>query len=441
LRKIQITVSEIKNFVEELRWRDMIHDMTPGTEKQLQEEMTSGYIGFDPTADSLHIGNLVPVMLLVHLQRSGHKPFVLVGGATGRVGDPSGKTEERKLLSIDDISINLECQKKQLMNFLDFEKGENKAEVVNNYDWFKDFSFLDFIRDVGKHITVNYMTAKDSVKKRLESGMSFTEFSYQLVQGYDFYWLFKNRDVKLQLGGSDQWGNILTGTELIRRKYFSEEQKEAEAFALTCPLITKADGSKFGKSEGGNVWLDPERTSPYKFYQYWLNASDEDAEKWIRYFTLFTKNEIEELIKQHLEAPHIRLLQKTLAKDVTIRVHSEEEYDLAVEASQILFGKGTTETLKKLSEDVLLSVFEGVPQSEVTRSEFDQGIGLLDFLSEKVGAFKSNGEARRMLKENAVSINKEKIKDDYQLSAKDLLNDKYILVQKGKKNYFLVKVV
>jgi len=434
-------VSEIKNFVEELRWRGMIHDLTPGTEKQLQEEMTSGYIGFDPTADSLHIGNLVPVMLLVHLQRSGHKPFVLVGGATGRVGDPSGKTEERKLLSVDDINHNLNCQKQQLMKFLDFEKGENKAEVVNNYDWFKEFSFLDFIRDVGKHITVNYMTAKDSVKKRLESGMSFTEFSYQLVQGFDFYWLFKNRDVKLQLGGSDQWGNILTGTELIRRKYFSEEQKEAEAFALTCPLITKADGSKFGKSEGGNVWLDPERTSPYKFYQYWLNASDEDAEKWIKYFTLLTEEEIEELIKQHREAPHMRLLQKTLAKDVTIRVHSEEDYNLAVEASQILFGKGTTETLKKLPEDVLLSVFEGVPQSEVTRSEFEQGIGLLDFLSEKVGAFKSNGEARRMLKDNAVSINKQKIKDDYQLSTNDLLNNKYILVQKGKKNYFLVKVV
>lgn len=434
-------VSEIKNFVEELSWRGMIHDMTPGTEEQLKKEMTSGYIGFDPTADSLHIGNLVPVMLLVHLQRSGNKPFVLVGGATGRVGDPSGKTEERQLLSVDQINHNLDSQKKQLMKFLNFVEGDNKAEVVNNYDWFKDFSFLDFIRDVGKHITVNYMMSKDSVKKRLESGMSFTEFSYQLVQGYDFYWLYKNKDVKLQLGGSDQWGNIVTGTELIRRKYFAEKQKEADAFALTCPLITKADGSKFGKSEGGNVWLDPERTSPYKFYQYWLNASDEDAEKWIKFFTLLPKNEIEETILKHREAPHMRLLQKALAKDVTIRVHSEEDYQMAVEASEILFGKGTTETLKKLTEEVLLAVFEGVPQSEVSRSEFEQGIGLLDFLSEKAGAFKSNGEARRMLKENAVSINKEKIKDDYQIGVKDLLNDKYILVQKGKKNYFLVKIV
>ncbi len=434
-------MSEIKNFVEELRWRGMIHDMTPGTEEQLQKEMTSGYIGFDPTADSLHIGNLVPVMLLVHLQRSGHKPFVLVGGATGRVGDPSGKSEERQLLSVDQINHNLESQKNQLMKFLDFAQGENKAEVVNNYDWFKDFSFLDFIRDVGKHITVNYMMSKDSVKKRLESGMSFTEFSYQLVQGYDFYWLYKNKDVQLQLGGSDQWGNIVTGTELIRRKYFAEEQKEAEAFALTCPLITKADGSKFGKSEGGNVWLDAERTSPYKFYQYWLNASDEDAEKWIKFFTLLPENEINDIITQHREAPHLRILQKALAKDVTIRVHSEEDYNMAVEASEILFGKGTTETLKKLSEDVLLSVFEGVPQSEISRSEFEQGIGLLDFLSEKADAFKSNGEARRMLKENAVAINKEKIKDDYQIGVKDLLNDKYILVQKGKKNYFLVKIV
>lgn len=419
----------------------MIHDMMPGTEEQLQKEMTSAYIGFDPTADSLHIGNLVPIMLLMHLQRSGHKPYVLVGGATGRVGDPSGKTEERKLLSVENINHNLESQKKQLMKFLDFENGDNKAEVVNNFDWFKDFSFLDFIRDVGKHISVNYMMAKDSVKKRLESGMSFTEFSYQLVQGYDFFWLYKNKNCKIQLGGSDQWGNIVTGTELIRRKFFAEENKEAEAFALTCPLVTKADGSKFGKSEGGNVWLDPERTSPYKFYQYWLNASDEDAEKWIKYFTLLTKEKIDQLLIEHQEAPHMRLLQKALAKDVTTRVHSEADYDLAVEASGILFGKGTTETLKKLSEDVLLSVFEGVPQSEVTKSEFEEGIGLLDFLSQKSGAFKSNGEARRMLKDNAVSINKEKISEDYQIDNKDLLNNKYILVQKGKKNYFLVSVV
>ncbi|MBM3437099.1 MAG: tyrosine--tRNA ligase, partial [Bacteroidetes bacterium] len=325
------------NFVEELRWRGMIHDMTPGTDELLQKEMTSGYIGFDPTADSLHIGNLVPVMLLVHLQRCGHKPFVLVGGATGMVGDPSGKTEERQLLSVDQINYNLECQKKQLMKFLNFNDGENKAELVNNFDWFRNFSFLDFIRDAGKHITINYMLAKDSVKKRLDAGMSFTEFSYQLVQGYDFYWLYKNRGCKLQLGGSDQWGNIVTGTELIRRKYSADGEGEAVAFALTCPLITKADGTKFGKSEGGNVWLDAQKTSSYKFYQYWLNASDEDAEKWIRYFTLLSKSEIEDLTRQHKETPHLRLLQKALAKDVTIRVHSQEAFDQAVEASEILF--------------------------------------------------------------------------------------------------------
>ena len=428
------------NFIEELQWRGMIHDMMPGTEEQLDKEITTGYIGFDPTADSLHIGNLVPVMLLVHLQRSGHKPIVLVGGATGMVGDPSGKAEERKLLSVEEINYNLECQKKQLKKFLNFTEGENKAEVVNNYDWFKNFNFLEFIRDVGKHITVNYMIAKDSVKKRLETGMSFTEFTYQLVQGYDFYWLHKNKKCKLQLGGSDQWGNIVTGTELIRRKYFADEGKEAEAFALTCPLVTKADGSKFGKSEEGNVWLDPKKTSPYKFYQYWLNVSDEDAENFIKYFTLLSKEEIEELTKQHNEVPHLRILQKALAKDVTIRVHSEEDYNAAIEASQILFGKGTTETLKKLPEDVLLSVFEGVPQSEVSKPEIEKGIGIIEFLVEKTAIFKSNGEARRMLKDNGVSINKAKVKDDFKVGVKDLLNGKYILVQKGKKNYFLVKV-
>ena len=419
----------------------MIHDMTPGTEEQLQKEMTSGYIGFDPTADSLHIGNLVPVMLLVHLQRSGHKPIVLVGGATGRVGDPSGKTEERQLLSVEQINHNLECQKKQLMKFLDFETGENKAEVVNNYDWFKDYNFLDFIRDVGKHITINYMLAKDSVKNRLESGMSFTEFSYQLVQGYDFYWLYKNRNCKLQLGGSDQWGNITSGKELIRRMYHDAGWGEAEAYALTCPLVTKSDGSKFGKSEGGNIWLDPKKTSPYKFYQYWLNVSDDDAEKMMKYFTLFSKREIEEMIGKHKEAPHLRLLQKELARDVTIRVHSEEDYNQAVEASQILFGKGTTETLRKLSEDVLLSALEGVPQSEIARTDIESGIGIIDFLAGKTNIFASNGEARRMLKDNGVSINKAKVKDDYQVGTKDLLNNRYILAQKGKKNYFLVKVV
>jgi tyrosyl-tRNA synthetase len=429
------------DFIKELSWRGMIHDKTPGTEEQLKKEMTSGYCGFDPTADSLHIGNLVPVMLLVHLQRAGHKPYVLVGGATGRVGDPSGKTEERKFLSVNDINHNLECQKKQLMKFLNFESGENKAEVVNNFDWFKDFSFLDFIRDAGKHITVNYMLSKDSVKKRLDAGMSFTEFSYQLVQGYDFYWLYKNRNVKLQLGGSDQWGNIVTGTELIRRKYFDEGLGEAEAFALTCPLITKADGSKFGKSEGGNIWLDPERTSPYKFYQYWLNVSDEDAEKLIKFFSLLSMEEIEELSKQHNEAPHLRILQKALAKDVTIRVHSEGDYNMAVEASEILFGKGTTETLQGLPENMLLSVFEGVPQFDIEKSVIQNGLNIVDLVAENTGIFTSKGEARRMLKDNGVSINKNKVKDDYQVSENDLLSKKYILVQKGKKNYFLVKVV
>jgi tyrosyl-tRNA synthetase len=429
------------NFVEELKWRGMIHDMTPGTEEQMQKEMTSGYVGFDPTADSLHIGNLAPVMMLVHLQRCGHKPYVLVGGATGRVGDPSGKTEERQLLSIEDINHNLESQKKQLMNFLNFEEGENKAEVVNNYDWFEGYQFLDFIRDVGKHISVNYMLAKDSVKNRLDAGMSFTEFSYQLVQGYDFYWLFKNKNVKLQLGGSDQWGNITTGKELIRRMYFDSGLGEATVYALTCPLVTKADGSKFGKSEGGNVWLDPKKTSPYKFYQYWLNVSDEDAEKLIKYFTLFSKEEIEKMIQQHREEPHTRLLQRELARDVTIRVHSEEDYNLAVEASQILFGKGTAEALHKLPEDMLLSVFEGVPQSEVRQETIDPGTGIIDFLAEKTDIFASKGEARRMIKDNGVAINKEKVKEDYIIGKQDLLNGKYILIQKGKKNYYLVKVV
>ncbi|MCB2221338.1 MAG: tyrosine--tRNA ligase [Bacteroidetes bacterium] len=426
------------DFIEELTWRGMIHDMTPGTREQLLKEMTTGYIGFDPTADSLHIGNLVPVMLLVHLQRSGHKPIVLVGGATGRVGDPSGKTEERKLLPAESINHNLECQKKQLMKFLDFEGVENNAEVVNNYDWFKDFKFLDFIRDVGKHITVNYMLAKDSVKKRLDTGMSFTEFSYQLVQGYDFYWLYKNKDCKLQLGGSDQWGNIVTGTELIRRKYFDDGMGEAEAFALTCPLITKADGSKFGKSEGGNVWLDPDKTSPYKFYQYWLNVSDEDAGKLIRFFTLLSKDEIESMENEHQEAPHQRILQKALAKEITIRVHSEEDYNGAIEASSILFGKGTTESLKKLPEKIFLSVFEGVPQSEVSRSNIESGIDIVELLADKTGIFGSKGEARRMLKDNGVSVNKNKVKEDYKCTVKDLINDKYILIQKGKKNYYLV---
>lgn len=434
-------MSKLKNFVEELRWRGMIHDVTPGTEEQLINDMTSGYVGIDPTADSLHIGHLVGVMMLRHLQLAGHRPIALLGGATGMIGDPSGKSAERNLLNEETLRANEEALKKQLAKFLDFEsEAENKAILVNNYDWMKDFSFLDFIRDIGKHITVNYMMSKESVKKRIGSesktGMSFTEFSYQLVQGYDFLHLYKHEDCKLQMGGADQWGNITTGTELIRRKLGHENN----AFALTCPLITKADGGKFGKTESGNIWLDPEKTSPYEFYQFWLNVSDEDAEKYIKIFTLLSKEEIETLVAEHREAPHMRLLQKSLAKEITITVHSEEAYDSAVEASQILFGKGTTESLKKLDEKTFLDVFKGVPQSEINRAELTD-IGLLDFLSAKAGAFKSNGEARRMLKDNAVSINKQKIKEDYQITEDDLLNGKFILVQKGKKNYFIVKVV
>lgn len=414
----------------------------PETEEQLLKEMTAGYVGIDPTADSLHIGHLVGVMMLKHLQMSGHKPIALVGGATGMIGDPSGKSAERNLLGEEELRKNEAGLKKQLAKFLDFESEiPNKAMLVNNYDWMKEFSFLDFIRDVGKHITVNYMMAKDSVKKRIssesKSGMSFTEFSYQLVQGYDFLHLYKTENCKLQMGGADQWGNITTGTELIRRKLGHENN----AFALTCPLITKADGSKFGKTESGNVWLDPERTSPYEFYQFWLNVSDEDAEKYIKIFTLLSENEINRLVVEHSEAPHRRLLQKTLAKDITVRVHGEKEYESAISASEILFGKGTTEMLRNIDEKTLLSVFNGVPQAEISREEFDAGIPLLDFLSAKAEAFKSNGEARRMLKDNGVSINKSKIKEDYVISEADLLNQKYILVQKGKKNYFLVKIV
>ena len=431
----------MNNFVEELRWRGMIHDMTPDAEEQLLKEMTSGYVGIDPTADSLHIGHLVGVMMLVHLQLAGHRPIALVGGATGMIGDPSGKSQERNLLDEKTLRKNENGLKKQLAKFLDFEGGDNKALLVNNYDWMKEFSFLDFIREIGKHLTVNYMMAKDSVKKRIsadsKSGMSYTEFSYQLVQGTDFLYLYQNENCKLQMGGSDQWGNIITGTELIRRKLGHEQN----AYAITCPLITKADGTKFGKTESGSVWLDPEKTSPYEFYQFWLNVSDEDAEKYIKIFTLLSKKEIDKLITEHKEMPHMRLLQKELAKDITCRVHSIEAYNAAIEASQILFGKGTTEMLKNMDEKTLLSVFKGVPQTEVLRDEFEAGIGILDFLSAKAGAFKSNGEARRMLKDNAVSINKAKINESYELSNDSLLNDKYVLVQKGKKNYFLVKVV
>jgi tyrosyl-tRNA synthetase len=425
----------MKNFVEEMKWRGMIHDIMPGTEEQLQKEMTSAYIGFDPTADSLHIGSLVQIMTLVHLQKSGHKPFALLGGATGMVGDPSGKSKERNLLSADILDYNLRAIRKQLSRFLDFDCGQNAAEIFNNYHWFKEIHFLDFIRDVGKHLSINYMMAKDSVKSRLESGMSFTEFSYQLVQGYDFYHLYVNNNCKLQLGGSDQWGNIVTGTELIKRK------TRGEAFAMTTPLIKKADGTKFGKTEGENVWLDPKRTSPYKFYQYWLNSSDQDAKTYIKIFTLFSQEEVNHLISEHENAPHLRVLQKELGKDVTVRVHSQSAYEKAISASEILFGKNTADQLNTLEESDLLEVFEGVPQFELSKSEFQEGILIIDLLAQKTDIFASNGEARRMLKSNAVSLNKIKVSDHKRVDIEDLLNDRYLLIQKGKKNYFLIKVV
>jgi tyrosyl-tRNA synthetase len=420
------------NFVEELKWRGMIHDIMPGTEEQFEKEMTAAYIGFDPTADSLHIGSLVQIMILVHLQKCGHKPFALVGGATGMVGDPSGKSKERNLLDEKTLNHNLNSVQKQLEQFLDFDCGANTAEVVNNYDWFKEFNFLDFIRDVGKHMSVNYMMAKDSVKSRLETGMSFTEFSYQLVQGYDFYWLWKNKNCKVQLGGSDQWGNIVTGTELVRRK------GGGKAFAITTPLIKKADGGKFGKTETGNVWLDKAKTSPYKFYQFWLNSSDEDAKNYIKIFTLLSQEEIAKLTTEHEDAPHLRVLQKAIAEEVTTRVHSVADLDMAIKASNILFGKSTADDLKSLDEETFLSVFEGVPQFEMKKA--DLGLGILDILAEKTQIFASKGEARRMISSNAVSINKEKITEEVQLTKNDLLNGKYILAQKGKKNYFLIIV-
>ena len=423
----------MKNFVEELRWRGMIHDIMPGTEEQFLKQTATAYVGFDPTADSLHIGHLVGIMMLSHLQRSGHRPIVLLGGATGMIGDPSFKSQERKLLTLEEIQHNQACIKKQLSRFMDFEtEAENKALVLNNYDWNSKWSFLDFIRDVCKHITVNYMMAKDCVKKRIETGLSFTEFSYQLLQAYDFKYLYENYGCKLQMGGSDQWGNITCGTELIRRTL------SGEAFAMTCPLITKADGTKFGKTEKGNVWLDPEKTSPYAFYQFWLNVSDEDAKKFIRIFTFLTKDEIENLEKEHDVAPNLRMLQKALAKDITTRVHGEEEYNKAVEASEILFGKGTTDTLKKLDSATFLSVFEGVPTFEVSKEELLQGINIIDLLAEKTQILASKGEVRRALKENSLSINKEKVKEDFVTSSNDLLNSQYILVQKGKKNYFII---
>jgi tyrosyl-tRNA synthetase len=427
------------NFVEELQWRGMIHTVMPGTEELLDKEMISAYVGIDPTADSLHIGHLVGVMMLKHLQRSGHKPIVLVGGATGMIGDPSGKSEERNLLDEETLRHNQECLKKQLRKLLDFDTdAPNRAEMVNNYDWMKDFSFLSFIRDVGKHITVNYMMAKDSVKKRLTGeageGMSFTEFTYQLVQGYDFLHLYQHNNCKLQMGGSDQWGNITTGTELIRRK------TGGEAFALTCPLITKADGGKFGKTETGNVWLDPARTSPYRFYQFWLNTSDADAEKYILIFTLYGKEEIDVMIAEHQAAPHLRVLQKALAKDITIRIHSEADYVSAVEASEILFGKGTAEALHRLDEETLISVFEGVPQYEISTADLSAGIGIVDLVADKTTIFPSKGEARRMLKDGGVHVNKTKVGEEFTADASQLLSGKYLLVQKGKKNYYLLIV-
>jgi len=428
----------MSNFIEEMKWRGMIHDMMPGTEEQLAKEMTTAYVGIDPTADSLHIGHLVGVMLLKHFQECGHRPIVLLGGATGMIGDPSGKSQERNLLDADTLRHNQACIRKQLEKFLDFNKtGGNAAILVNNYDWMSQFSFLDFIRDIGKHITVNYMMAKDSVKKRFNGegdGMSFTEFSYQLVQGYDFLYLNQHYDCKLQMGGSDQWGNITTGTELIRRK------TNGEAFALTCPLITKADGGKFGKTEKGNIWLDPEKTSPYTFYQFWFNCSDEDSKKYIRIFTLYSKEEIEAMEKEHEAAPHLRILQKALAKDLTVRVHSQADYDAAVSSSEILFGKGTADGLAALSEKMFLAVFDGVPQVDVPRDLISNGVGIVDFLTDHSNIFPSKGEARRMLKDNGVSINKNKVNDSCTVNSDMLLNDKYILVQKGKKNYFIVKV-
>jgi tyrosyl-tRNA synthetase len=417
------------DLVEELKWRGLVHDTTPGVEDQLSNEMTTGYVGFDPTADSLHIGNLVPIILLMHLQRAGHKPIALVGGATGMVGDPSGKSDERQLLDLDTLNHNLSCQKKQLEQFLNFDSGENSAVMANNYDWFQGFGFLEFIRDVGKHISVSYMMGKDSVQNRLKTGLSFTEFSYQLVQGYDFYHLYTNNNCKLQMGGSDQWGNIVTGTELIRRK------AGGSAFALTAPLLTKPDGSKFGKSEGGNVWLDKTKTSPYKFFQFWLNVSDEEAIKYIKVFTFLNQESIEDLIKQHEEAPHLRVLQKELAKEVTVMVHSEEDYNIAVEASNILFGKATSDSLKKLSEEDFLSIFDGVPQRDADNLI---GQGIVELLSNTSGFLKSSGEAKRALKENSISVNKDKVNQDFTLGQEHLIANKYVLLQRGKKNYFLL---
>ena len=427
-------------FVEELRWRGMLHDIMPETENHLNEKKTTGYIGFDPTADSLHIGSLVQIMILMHFQKAGHRPIALVGGATGMIGDPSGKSAERNLLNEQTLNKNIQGIKSQLSRFLDFDQdSENPALLVNNFDWMKGYSLIDFSRDIGKHITVNYMMSKDSVKKRLGSesqvGMSFTEFTYQLLQGYDFLHLYKNLDCTLQMGGSDQWGNITTGTELVRRK------ANGKAYAITCPLITKADGAKFGKTEGGNIWLDKERTSPYKFYQYWLNASDEDAANYIKIFTFLSREEIDSLKEQHKQAPHLRVLQNKIANEITLLVHSKDDLDKAKKASQILFGKSTSEELKSLDMATFLDVFEGVPQGEISRSKLESGIDIIAALAGESSFLKSNGEARRALKENSISVNKIKVNDEYAITNKDLINDRYVLLQRGKKTYFILKFV
>ncbi|MHB1146131.1 MAG: tyrosine--tRNA ligase [Lutibacter sp.] len=427
------------NFVEELRWRGMLHDIMPETEEYLLKNKTTGYIGFDPTADSLHIGSLVPIILLMHFQQAGHNPVALVGGATGMVGDPSGKSEERNLLDEETLAKNVAGVKAQLARFLNFDSTtENAAQLVNNYDWMKEISLIEFVRDIGKHITVNYMMAKDSVKKRLDSdsqtGMSFTEFTYQLFQGYDFYHLYKEKDCKLQMGGSDQWGNITTGTELIRRK------AQGKAYALTCKLITKADGSKFGKTAGGNIWLDANRTSPYKYYQYWLNCSDEDAENYIKIFTFLDKETIETLIAEHKEAPHARILQKKIGEEVTIMTHGKEAYENAIKASNILFGNSTADDLKTLDEQTFLDVFEGVPKAEIERADIENGLGIVAAFAD-YGFLKSNGEVRRAISENSISVNKEKVKEDFVITANDLIANKFVLLQRGKKSYFLLKVV
>ena len=428
----------MKNFIEELQWRGMLHDSMPGTEEHLLEEMRSAYVGFDPTADSLHIGNLVPIMLLAHYQRCGHKPIALVGGATGMIGDPSGKSSERNLLDEKTLRHNQECVKAQLSHFLDFTSdAKNAALLVNNYDWMKEFSFLDFIRDVGKHITVNYMMSKDSVKNRISSeskeGMSFTEFTYQLVQGYDFLHLFQKNQTTLQMGGSDQWGNITTGTELIRRI------GGGKGYAITCPLITKSDGSKFGKSEGGNVWLDSKRTSAYKFYQYWLNTSDEDAEKYIKIFTFLDKETIQNLVIEHAKAPHNRILQKRLGEEVTLLVHGKDAYENAIAASEILFGNSTASALKSLDEQTFLDVFDGIPQALISSELLNEGISMVDALAGKTNFLSSNGEAKRALKENGIAVNKEKVSEDFIITKSDLIAEKYVLLQRGKKSYFLIR--